>query len=418
MAKVEGTQFGAGLTWSSDPYQGVDVRVGQSAPGVTDRAYAVTDNTVVVSNEVDVVHQVIDTIGGRASSLAGEATYKETLDGLPKSVLGLAYVNFPEAMSLALQGAAAGGSSAIYASPSPTAFAASASNQVANPFDQLKAFKGLGITLSAQKAGLALDVALDVDRSRLSPQQQAAFSSEPRPAEVLRSVPGSAYGVLAISGFKQFVQSFLAQAQQNPAFGAILGRLDLGSVVNELSGQAALEVGSGPTRAPAGAVLIGTNDTAGMQGFLDNVAKQIVSSSAPGGPTGFRTQVYKGIAIHSANVASLQGSGLAPSYAVANGFGILGTSAAEIKAVIDAPSGASMSEAPTFRDAESQVPQGNSIAYLDVQGLLHALGPSLADMFGSQFSLVEPNLEPLKAFIATGETAGNVVKSHVFLLIR
>ena len=111
-------------------------------------------------------------------------------------------------------------------------------------------------------------------------------------------------------------------------------------------------------------------------------------------------------------------SGLAPSYAVANGFGILGTSAAEIKAVIDAPSGASMSEAPTFRDAESQVPQGNSIAYLDVQGLLHALGPSLADMFGSQFSLVEPNLEPLKAFIATGETAGNVVKSHVFLLIR
>jgi hypothetical protein len=155
-----------------------------------------------------------------------------------------------------------------------------------------------------------------------------------------------------------------------------------------------------------------------MQRFLDHIATQIVNSSTPGGPSGFRSEVYKGITIHTANDASLPGTGLAPSYAVANGFGILGTSPNEVKAVIDAPSGTSVSDAPTFQDAVSQVPQGNSIAYLDVQGLLRALGSQLGTMFGSQLSLVEPNLEPLKAFIATGETAGNLVKSHLFLLIR
>jgi hypothetical protein len=419
MAKVERTQFGAGETWSSDPYEGVDVRVGQSAPGVTDRAYAITDSTVVVSSEVSVVHQVIDTIQGRESSLAHEPAYRETLDGLPKSVLGLAFINISEAMNMELQGGASGGTS-VYR-PSPTAFAAAAVNQVSNPLGQLRPFKGLGLSLSAQKSGLELDVALDVDRSQLSPQQQAAFSHEPRPADVLRSVPGHAYGVLAISGFKRFVRSFLAQVRQNPEFGNMVGNLDLGGVANELSGQAALEVAPGPTREPAGAVLVGTKDPAGMKRFLDRVAREIARSSTPGKSAGFTitSQVYKGVTIHTAHVASRHGSRIASSYAVANGFGILGTSPGEVEAAIDAPSGASISDAPTFRDAEAQVPQGNSVLYLDIQGLLHALRPQLEKSFGETFSaLALPNLEPLKALIATGETAGNVVKSHLFLLIR
>jgi uncharacterized protein DUF3352 len=420
MSKVEGTeQLGGGMDWKSEPYRGVDVRVGQAAPGVTDRAYAVVDNTVVVSTDPDVVHEVIDTIQGRSANLADDTTYQDTIEGLPKSVLGLAYVDMRSAVDLLGGGffSDSGASGGLVTPPSPT-FAASASNQVTNPLTQLQAFKGLGFSLSAQKAGFELDFALDVDRSKLPPEQQAAFAEASNPGDALQSVPSRAYGVLAFGGVRQLVQSFVTQAQQNPEFGTIVNRLGLQDVVDHLTGQAALEVGPGPTRLPGGAVLIGTNDATGMQRFLDRAATQLPTSSGPGGRSPLQTQEYKGVTIHFAAGALPDESGVRPAYAVANGFGILATSPDEVKAVIDAHAGSSITAAPTFKDAQAQVPQGNSVLYLDVQAILQALGPQLSDIFGTQFSLVEPNLRPVKALIVTGETTGDVVKSHLFLLIR
>ena len=421
MGKVERSQqFGGGATWRSEPYQGVDVRVGESTSGISGRAYAILDNTVVVSTDADVVHEVIDTIQGRSATLADDPTYQETLDGLPKSVLGLAYVDFRGLLSLIAGGMFSGSGSSVglpVASPSPT-FAASSVNQISNPLSQLQAFKGLGMSLSAQEAGFELDVALDLDRSKLPPQAQAAFAEAGSPTEALRSVPGRAYGVLALSGFKQFLQSFVSQAQLNPQFGSIVGRLGLQDVVDHLTGQAALEVGPGPTRFPGGALVVGTDDPSGMEALLNRAAEGIASSTSPGRLSPFQTQDYKGVTIHFAPGAFPGRSGVTPAYAVANGFGILATSPDEVKAVMDAHAGSNITAAPTFKDAQAQVPQGSSLLYLDVQAILQALRPELSDIFGTQFSLVEPNIRPVKAVIITSETAGDIQKSHLFLLIR
>jgi hypothetical protein len=133
LSKLEGgPQFGGGLTWKSEPYQGVDVRVGEAAP-TPQRAYAVVDNTVVISNEADVVHEVIDTMQGRAPNLADDPAYTDTVDGLPKSVLGLAYVNLRGTAALLQTGGLGGGVSvgSSYASsaPSPTPVSAASTNQ-------------------------------------------------------------------------------------------------------------------------------------------------------------------------------------------------------------------------------------------------------------------------------------------------
>ena len=155
-----------------------------------------------------------------------------------------------------------------------------------------------------------------------------------------------------------------------------------------------------------------------MQRFLDNAATELAKGSAPGTPSAFQTQEYRGVTIHFTPVPNLRNSGVEPAYAVANGFGILATSPDEVKAVIDAHGGSNITGAPTFRDAQAQVPQGTQLLYLDVQSILGALGPELHNFFGTQFTLIEPNLRPVKALIITGETSGHVLTSHLFALIR
>jgi hypothetical protein len=404
LARAEGSQaFGEGATWKSQPYRGVQVRVGEIAPGVGTRAYAILDNTVIVSTEADVIHEVIDTMQGRSPNLADQRTYRDTVDDLPDSVLGLAYLNFPQAMNLF-------GTGSAFNLSEP---------QISNPFAQLRAFQGLGFSLSAQPAGLELDFAVDLDLSQLTPEQRAALGGGKQPKEVLSSVPRRAFGVLAIGNFKDAVQGVIGQARQNPLVGGFIRKLGLDQVVAGLSGDAALEVGPGTTSPVGGALLVGTDDPSGMQRFLDRGARQIVSSSSSGAAVSFRTEQYKGVTIRFASGGALGEARITPAYAVANGFGVIATSPEEVKAVIDAHGGPNITTAPIFRDARDQVPGDTQLLYVDTQAILQRFAPQLSSSLGGTFtSVVEPNLRPIKALILTSGQSGDAVVSRLFLLIR
>jgi hypothetical protein len=412
--------FSEGATWKSETYRGVELRVGEFGPGISSRAYAVVEHTVVVSNELDLVHEVIDTIQGRGSSLAEDATYRDTVEDLPDSVLGFAYANLRQALNIFGPG---GGFNLGAPRSRPPSFLAAAgddglSPQISNPFAGLQAFEGFGLTLSAQPGGFELDFALDLDPSKLSPEQRAALENTGSPDAVLKSVPGRAFGVLALSNFKDLVQTFADQALENPVFGGIANQLDLRSVVEALSGEAALEVGPAPNSPAGGALLVGTDDPPGMERFLDKVATQVVEGSGPSGSVVFRTEEYKGVTIHFTTNPFEQDQ-VTPAYAVANGFGIIATSPDDVKAVIDAHEGSNIADSPTFGDARDQVPEGPQLIYVDVQALLSQFGPQLSQSIGGSFSsIVEPNLRPIKALIMTTSQAEDATLTHLFLLIR
>src|SRR5207247_7295871 len=79
-------------------YTGVDIRDGAGGTSIGGGvfggsvAYAIVDGTVVVGSGVPAVEGVIDADQG-ASSLGDDATFRTTRDALPRSLLGMAYVN-------------------------------------------------------------------------------------------------------------------------------------------------------------------------------------------------------------------------------------------------------------------------------------------------------------------------------------
>jgi hypothetical protein len=235
----------------------------------------------------------------------------------------------------------------------------------------------------------------------------------------LTSVPRQAFGFLALSNFKDIVQAVVKQGQNNPVFAGIAQKLDLASVIGSLSGEIALEVGPSSGAPAGGALLVGTDDPAGMERFLNRVATQIANSES-GAPSISQTEEYRGVTIHSLTSSINDSGGLEPAYAVAKGFGIVATSPEDVKAVIDAQEGGTnIAGSSVFQDARDQVPAGSQLLYVDAQALLQRFGPQLSQSIGGSFSsLVEPNLQPIKALILSSTQKGDAVNTRLFLLIR
>ena len=411
------------LKWRSVDHGGVTIRVGEfNVEGIdtalSQRAYAIDDGTVVVGENEQTVGGVIDAMNGDAPTLADDEAYQDTVDALPKSVLGVAYVNM-QSVFQALMGATG---SAGVTFPSPVPSTASGVGQIQqNPLQTVRALRGFGISLSAEEKGILFDFALTLDTSQLTPEQQALIvGNDDQDNGTIESVPSRAYGVIAFTGLDRLVRGFLDQAGQNPEFARIAQQLDLNSVIEGLNGDASIEVGPGPTQFPGGALLLGTDDEEGMQRFLDRAAAMLLQGGSATPPQ-MQTETYKDVTIHFAQVPDpeLQDAGVQPSYAVANGMGIVATSPDEVKAVIDAQEGSNLESAPTFTEAQAQVPEGSSLFYVDIQSVLQALRPQLEEAFGSTFTaLVEPNARPVKAIIITGETDEDVSRGHFFILIE
>jgi hypothetical protein len=183
---------------------------------------------------------------------------------------------------------------------------------------------------------------------------------------------------------------------------------------------------------PAGAVLIGTNDAASMSTFFrkliltaTEVANQSTlltpGTSSPAQP--FKTTTYRGIQITS-YAGALSGTPAAafqPSYAVADGMGILASNLTEVKAVIDAHLGSStIAGEPTYQTAMAgSLKQPSAIVYVNLGSLVDALRRFSAE---SGLSVVDTKsiaeLAPLKAFILTASSKADAMIERLFIVIQ
>lgn len=416
LARVRTSQPGKTLTWSTTTYQGVSLSVG-TGHGMT-TVYAYFDHTAVLADSEGIVHAVIDTDQGKRGSLLQTADYQATVALLPSDRLVLAYLNGPRLLEM------------LKAQASTRLKGAAPLKVPDSAWRELAAFRGIGMTLAAGSDGLLGDVEIKIDASKLDTTMKNAIAQSARRNALLAWIPQRAFGVLASNGLKSGLQSAIDQtgaldAQASDSLKQ-LGLLGNNGVIAHLTGDLALEIESPTARTIGGAVLIGTSDPAGMQIFLTKlgtIAELAAPSSSVSGSltaTPALKSTYKGVPITSFPISGLGVTGLAPSFAVTQGVGIIASSPAAIRSLIDAHSGGTtIARAANFAAVKAATfadPQ--NFLYVDVSetvdAILSYVPPAQRGTYDRE---VAPNLAPVKAVMIASQGQSDRLSERVFVLI-
>ena len=403
LARLRLTDSGKKLQWRDETYNGFTISVGTpSASADKPAAYSYVDHVVVIASSSAALHEVIDTEQGRAPRLTETADFKATMAGLPADRVGLAYVN---------------GRSLVAGIKKQLAKAPAASTPIMGNVTDLDAFVGIGATLSAAGNGLTADLVIKLDQSKLSPATRQALSNPGRPDVVLTWIPKGTDAFVAIGSLNRTIQTLVDASKSDPSIVASTNGVGLtgpGGVLSHLSGDAALEAHIGTSGTPSGAILVGTDDASSLKTFFGKLLALTNSG------TGTSTATYHGVVISSIRSPQLGQVGVVPSYAVAGEMGVLGSSLAEVEAVIDAhQGGATIAADATYKAAAGgSLARPASIVYINIGGLLRAArGLPLKSAASGIDQKALASVEPIKALMLTGSSQADRALERLFLLI-
>jgi flagellar basal body-associated protein FliL len=401
-------------------YRGVTMRVFGSGSSLV--SYAIVDHVVVISNHAIGLTRVIDVSKGTTPDLADDPDFQDTVSSLPTGKLGLVYVNPTELVSQALSqsglGVAAGNTPGL---------------------DTLRALRGIGMSLSAQPDGLAFDLTIRLDPSKLDPATREQLDQPVHENATLSFVPADSYAVATQQGLDATLNQALDQALSTPLGERLRQRLGVDDALSALTGDMAIEIGPGSGATPVGgALVLGVNDPSPVQHTLDGLADLALASQQrapafspvpaegdrstrrltqlgllqPGPKVAWRTTTYQGTAIRYLVDPSLSGSGFLPAYAVVDGAAMIGSSPAEIRKLIDVKGGQpSILSSSTYTRALARVPRGGSTFYLDVTGIVSRFASSLPPD-------VKANIEPIKSVVTGGTISSSRATQRFFIEIR
>jgi hypothetical protein len=375
----------SGLTWRTTSYKGVDVV--SSSAGT--EAYAFVGDTLVLGSTTTGVESIIDTDQGGAS-LVDSADFKATSDGLPVGRLAFVYVNVKTLLPLAQQmlspisGATIGGLD----------------------MSAFQAIRGIGMTVSAEPEGLAMDIYEALDPTMLTDSQKAAIA-EPHDNPLTPFVPAGAFGLAQAERVDAMLNAAISQLETaSPGLASQLSEAGItGSdgLLSALSGDVTFEIGPGTQGFPvSGGLILGIEDPAKFEAAVsklkDLAARQSCSGSAGSAscaPPEWRTEEYKGTTI---NVVST-GDGTSIAYATLEGVAAIGIGPDSIKAMIDAKAGENITSNSTFTTAQDAVPSQSAFFYIDLRRALQTVASNAPDPGLSQAVTI---LSPIQA-IAVGQ---------------
>lgn len=415
LAKLRSGSFGQKYTWRDETYNGISIASG--TPTVTSEkpvAYSYVDHVVVLASSSAMIHEIIDTDQGRSARLVDSSDFKATMTLLPSDRVGTGYIAGKALVA---------GVKQQMTKPSTLGLPA------LKTLDDLNALQGIGGAVSATAAGVAFDGAVKLDVTKLSPATRQAFTATGRPDAVIRWIPKSSDAFLAIANVDQGIKTLLAQYGSDPSVQASTDAVGLtGSkgILSHLTGDLGVEVELGSNSIPSGAILIGTNDAAAMNAFFAKLLGIAGSLGAGVGNTQgglltpnlgrISTSTYQGVVITSWSSPTL--SGVVPSYAVLDGMGIVATSLAEVKAVIDAHSaGSNITKDSTYQAASSaSLAHPTGIMYVNVARLVSVLEklPSSSGMPTTAMAY----LAPLRAFMFTATSQTGAAVERFFVAIK
>ncbi len=241
-------------------YEGVTMHVFGVEPSLT--SYAIVDHVVVLSDRTTGVTSVIDASNGTTPAIADDPAFLDTTSSLPQGRLALAYVNAAEIVDRALA------ESGLYAAADGTP-----------GLDTMRAIEGIGMSLSADPDGLALDVAVHLDPSKLDPTTREQLDQPAHENAMLQLVPDDSFVVATQEGIDTSLQQVVDQVLASPEGERVRQRVDMDGFLATLTGDLAFEVGPGTGAMPVGgAILIGVSDAATAQHTMDGLADLLLVS--------------------------------------------------------------------------------------------------------------------------------------------
>jgi hypothetical protein len=246
--KAMTASLGAGLTRD---YRGVTMRLFGSDSSLM--GYAIVDHVVVISNQQVGLTRVIDVSEGTTPNLANDRDFGDTVSTLPEGKLGLVYVNPTELVSRALSESGLG--AAVGSAPG---------------LDTVRALRSIGISLSAQPDGLAFDLTVRLDPSKLDAATREVLDEPVHENATLSLVPANSYAVATQQGLDATLKQALDQVLSTPQGERLSQRLGIDDALSALTGDATFEIGPGSGTTPVGGALIpGVDDPAAVQHTLD-----------------------------------------------------------------------------------------------------------------------------------------------------
>jgi hypothetical protein len=278
----------------------------------------------------------------------------------------------------------------------------------------------------ASSSGITVSGTVDFDAAGLNPATRALLGVPAHANGALAFVPSHALGFLTLVGLPQILKSVVSLA--GPGIGTSadqalqqLGITGPSGIVNHLTGDAGIEVEQAQgTQVPAGALLIGTNSSGAAQSFLDGLTSLACSAAHACGSSTITHQTYQGVTISTITVPGVTASELGPSYAVDDGWAIVASTPAEVRAVVDAKRGGNITSSAQYRVVAGQIGASNDgMFYLNVHDIVAAVRTVLPTdaraIFDQQFA---PYLTPIQAIASSSHFFSDHVATSEFVLIR
>ena len=407
LAKLRSGSFGKKYTWKDETYNGITITSGTpTATSVKPVAYSLVDHVVVAASSAAMIHEIIDTDQGRSARMVDSADFKATMNLLPSDRIGMGYTAGKSLVA---------GVKKQMAKPSTLGLPA------LKTLDDLNALQGIGAAISATGTGVAFDVAVKLDANKLSPATRQAFNGTGRPDVVLRWIPKTSDGFLAISNLDKSIKTLLDQYGSDASVKASADALGLTGpqgILPHLTGDLGVEVELGNNSIPSGAILIGTNDPAAMNAFFGKLLGLAAATGQQKPGAGITRSSYRGTVITSWTSSSLGVPGLAPSYAALDGMGIVASSPAEMRAVIDAhAAGSNITANPTYQAASAaSLSKPAAIMFVNLERVVSAL--EKLPTSSSIDTKTAAYLAPLKAFMLTATSQPGAAVERFFIAIK
>ena len=427
-------------------YDGVEIAVSAGGEG----AYAILDEAVVLATDETTVKRAIDAAHGTLPNLGDAQTYTDTLAGLPDGKLGVAYVNV---------------AGLVDRFGSQTAASAALG---AGGLGELETIESIGMSLSAEPDGIALDLTTNYDTEKLTSEQRDVLTAPDHENVTMSFVPADAFAVIGAEHTDVGLLSALDMfEQQTPDSAEVIDQAGIREFIAAMTGDIALEVGPGTDGPVSAAFLVGTDDAGEMQTFLDGLgmlasqglaantfeasasedlaaqmqacqgtSRQIArcqretlnefysGTGGPGAgaqtePTPPSTEEYEGVTISFLEEPSLAEVGVTPAWAVLDGAAVIASSPEEIRQLIDTKaSGEDVRTASVYASATATVPTVESVFFLDIQAIAGTVRQNLPPEAQAAYDEdVAPNIAPLSAFVVGGESDERRQTIRMFLQI-
>ena len=397
-----------GATFHSSDHDGAQITVSAT----TDHpSFAIVDGVVVLGSDEGAVAAVIETAHG-GPSIADDATFQRVTGALPQSRLGVAFVDTAQLLGTFGDVLGAAG--------------------VTTGVTSLDALDGVGVSLSAESNGLALDTVMMYDDAKLSDVQRQTLSAADHPNELIELVPDDALGMYAVEHLDAAIADQVGRiAASDPQADQELKRLSVtgpGGLLSQLTGDVAAAASPEQGTIPVGGVLmVGTNDPAATSKWLDDTLQTLplgataASCSSNGGcritheTTRWATESHGGVTVTYAS----SGAALPVAYAVIGDVAVVGSSRAQVEHVIDVHAGGpAISAAARFTSATASVPTDDGVLYLDVPAIVNVVRgqfpPAEVATFDNE---IGRSLKPIEAVVAGTKNEPDLQRTRVFIWI-